>query len=413
MVVAELQRLVDYVGGRLERSVAIDDPHIRLLAYTAHTGEVDSARVDSVMNRGVSAEVSSYVAAQGAESADDLFTVPANPAIGVRVERIGMPIRHEGHLLGYLWVVSSDGPVTEDHATALRDAAARAALILHGEYLTGVVTRGRERELVRDLLSPDARLRAEAAEVLIEEDLAVAGQVTGLVVTVTHDPGEPLTEPDRLALRIATDAGRRRLPLRQAFDLSRPDHALLLTIWPGTSNAVATKEIGELATVVQERVVRELGPAGAGRCWVGVGGVQRGLAHAHQTYGEAHRAAEVARVTGALGAIVPHDQLGVYALLAKLAPDELAAGVHPSIRRLLDPAAGGHDLVETLETYLDNAGDVQRTATQLHIHRATLYYRLRRIEEIGAIDLDRGEERLAVHLGLKLIRMVPPGTAAG
>jgi hypothetical protein len=47
-------------------------------------------------------------------------------------------------------------------------------------------------------------------------------------------------------------------------------------------------------------------------------------------------------------------------------------------------------LVETLEAYLDRAGDVKATAEALNLHRATLYYRLQRIEEITGARLRSG-----------------------
>ena len=37
----------------------------------------------------------------------------------------------------------------------------------------------------------------------------------------------------------------------------------------------------------------------------------------------------------------------------------------------------------TLETYLDHAGDVKSTAAELWLHRTSLYYRLRRVEEVA------------------------------
>jgi hypothetical protein len=42
---SQLQLLIDYLGNKLGRSVAIDDLHIRLLAYNAHKAEVDQARM--------------------------------------------------------------------------------------------------------------------------------------------------------------------------------------------------------------------------------------------------------------------------------------------------------------------------------------------------------------------------------
>jgi hypothetical protein len=44
-------------------------------------------------------------------------------------------------------------------------------------------------------------------------------------------------------------------------------------------------------------------------------------------------------------------------------------------------------------------------ADALGIHRATFYYRLHRIERITGLNLQSGDDRLALHLGLKLARL--------
>ena len=63
------------------------------------------------------------------------------------------------------------------------------------------------------------------------------------------------------------------------------------------------------------------------------------------------------------------------------------------------------DLVGTLEVFLDLGCNARRTADALKLHRTTLYYRLRKIEEVLGIDLEDGSDRLALHLGLKLARL--------
>jgi DNA-binding PucR family transcriptional regulator len=95
------------------------------------------------------------------------------------------------------------------------------------------------------------------------------------------------------------------------------------------------------------------------------------------------------------------DALGVDRVLSAL-PDGVYDDVPEGLRRLL---AGEEALVATLEAYLDNAGDVKRTAAALSLHRGGLYYRLRRIEEIAGVDLHDGEDRLLCHLALRLMRL--------
>jgi carbohydrate diacid regulator len=48
----------------------------------------------------------------------------------------------------------------------------------------------------------------------------------------------------------------------------------------------------------------------------------------------------------------------------------------------LDTSPKGHELVETLLSYIHNSGDVNAVSTQLHIHRNSLAYRLQKIESI-------------------------------
>ncbi|MFF2964806.1 PucR family transcriptional regulator [Streptomyces sp. NPDC057963] len=404
-MVSELQQLIDALSARLGRSVAMDDARIRLLAHTAHTGDVDEARIESIMHRGVSAALSAHVARHGAARAADVFTVPPCPEIGFTVERTGMPVRYNGALQGYLWLI---GPATPRDAEALREAAGQAALILHRDHLADEVSRSHEREHVRDLVAPDPSVRDEAAAALVEEGLAVAGPVAALVATASRRAGEPLSEQQRLALDLSLDHTRRRLPPARALVLSRPDHALLLTIWPGGRSEGIERTVGELAGVLHEKLVTELGTGPQALCWVGTSGTHRRLTEAHVSYREARQATDVARATGVMGPVAAYPRLGVYALLTKLAPDELAESIHPGLRRLLEPGSGHQDLVETLRTYLDHAGDAQRAAARLHVHRSTLYQRLRRIEELTGLNMSHGDDRLTAHLGLKMAQLHRP-----
>jgi DNA-binding PucR family transcriptional regulator len=92
-------------------------------------------------------------------------------------------------------------------------------------------------------------------------------------------------------------------------------------------------------------------------------------------------------------------------VLSRMDPQHLdAGGVHPGLERLLDDSAH-MVLLETLEAYLDLAGNIHATAERLRLHRTTLYYRLQRVERLAETDLKDGNERLCLHLALKLGRL--------
>ncbi|MBK1787285.1 helix-turn-helix domain-containing protein [Prauserella cavernicola] len=399
---SDLQRLIDNLGRRLARSVAIDDRYIRLLAYNSHVGAVDEIRIESIMRREVSSDLVRYIQGLGMLEANDLFRVPANPALGLTLDRIGMPVRVEGAVVGVLWLLASDGPLSDDHADAVRQAAEHAAQILHREYLFDELRRGRERELLRDLLSGDPHLHGEAAQLLIEEELLMAGPAVAIVATVSHEQGQPLPENDRLGLAAGLEQCRRRVSPRTAVHLERADHGVLVVVQAERST---TRDIDEVAAVAHERIRAETG-RDPQDCQVGIGTQRRGLGEVHASYTEARRAMDVARVVPVHGAVVRFSRLGVFGLLAELPPAQLARNIHPGLHRLLEYDADGSTLTGTLEAFLNNAGDVRRTAAELNIHRASVHYRLRRIEEIAGVDLSDGNDRLDMHVGLKVAQLV-------
>jgi len=145
-----------------------------------------------------------------------------------------------------------------------------------------------------------------------------------------------------------------------------------------------------------------------------LGGVALGLAdgptEAHRSYRQARTAAGVAMAVDGDGGMARWDRLGVYRLLAQL-PHVEAEAIDPRVVRLL--ADADHRTIETLEAYLDLAGDAQATAQVLHIHRASLYQRLQKAERLYDFDLHSGTDRLAVHLGLKLARVTGLGAGLG
>src|SRR5690606_20387005 len=82
------------------------------------------------------------------------------------------------------------------------------------------------------------------------------------------------------------------------------------------------------------------------------------------------------------GGSVPWERLGVYRMLTRAPGAEL----HPGLEPLLGEAQ--HlPLLETLETYLDLAGSAVATSRALRLHRTSLYYRLKRVEELARTDL--------------------------
>ncbi|MFK4640191.1 DNA-binding PucR family transcriptional regulator [Paenarthrobacter histidinolovorans] len=74
-------------------------------------------------------------------------------------------------------------------------------------------------------------------------------------------------------------------------------------------------------------------------------------------------------------------------------------------QRLLAPLAsdGGTALRETLDSYLRHSGSSREICDELFIHRNTLTYRLRKIEDALGLDLSDGEVRATCLLALSIV----------
>jgi DNA-binding PucR family transcriptional regulator len=64
------------------------------------------------------------------------------------------------------------------------------------------------------------------------------------------------------------------------------------------------------------------------------------------------------------------------------------------------------ELVNTIEAYLDNDGNVTPTAEQLFTHRHTIRYRMERVKELSGHDITSTEGREKLSLGLKAMRVL-------
>ncbi|WP_186329411.1 PucR family transcriptional regulator [Agrococcus jejuensis] len=395
---ADLQQLVETLSARLDRSVAIDDARLRLLAHSSHRGDVDRVRAESILRRAVPPDVVDHVFACR-DDATGRYLVTPRADLALRDARIGQPILQQDTLLGFVWLLDSEGPVDDDQLRAIETAAAEATVLIHGEFLRATATRERERALVERLLGDDAGARVAAADELRAEGIFASTAFVVLVAEIDRD-GEPATDEDAVALAAATAAARSRRPAQHVLALEHRDHVVLVVAEPAVD---AAHEAGLAAgSALRDDVLRG---TDAPRCRVGIGRVRTDLADAAAALDEARRAARIARRLGDPAPVASIDDAGVYELLDRLPDDALLAAAAPRLLALIADERRGEPLVRTLEVFLDTAGDVKAASELLFAHRTSLYYRLRRIQELTGLDLTTGDDRLRAHLTLKIARL--------
>jgi purine catabolism regulator len=139
-----------------------------------------------------------------------------------------------------------------------------------------------------------------------------------------------------------------------------------------------------------------------------IGGFHDSVEGLADSYREAETALSIGKKMARRRPIIWYDDVAHYDLLDCIADQpQCQRWLAKTLGPLLD-YDGNNDteLVKTLETYFDCNQIAQQTAHRLSIHRKTLKYRLRRIEEILGTDPFSGDRQLAYYLATKLSRLL-------
>ncbi|WP_432117854.1 PucR family transcriptional regulator [Streptomyces sp. bgisy032] len=121
---------------------------------------------------------------------------------------------------------------------------------------------------------------------------------------------------------------------------------------------------------------------------------------ASAAYKQAEQALSVARRRGRV--LVEHEQMAAGSVLPLLADDAVRAFADGMLRPLYEhDATGRGDLVASLRAWLSRHGQWDAAAADLGVHRHTLRYRMRRVEEILGRSLDDPDVRMELWLALK------------
>ncbi|HEY3059889.1 MAG TPA: helix-turn-helix domain-containing protein [Chloroflexota bacterium] len=223
------------------------------------------------------------------------------------------------------------------------------------------------------------------------------------------------------------DAALLRRASRLGFDLAQPHLALA---WSSRDadlidslRSIASE--GPLLAGTHDEHVLALVPTrqsgeraiGLARDWhrakdslsVGVSGPVAGVHELARALAEARQALDLGQQLFGVEQLVAFSQLGIFTfLLRSHAADALHAFHAQTLGELAAyDEARGAELLPTLEAYFASRCSPDATAKRLHLHRNSLLYRLRRIEEIGGLRLQDPETRLQLQLALHVRQILP------
>lgn len=368
-----IQETVDGLSEVLSRPVLLDDGWLAPIAYSRQWGDIDSVRAQSILGKGAPEEVKDALFSRGIDAVQDWIRIESDPDIGMD-GRVCVPVRNDRRLLGYVWVIDASQDLSPEQLDAAVEAASSLARVLAGSYR---VNRDHG-ELIQDLCSDDPRVSEKARSHSVMQ-APLAGE---LLIVNLIDGDDPSVDLMDLVGRI----GRRlswcvtgRLGEGFALVLSHRDPA----IWNVADSDVASW-VG--SALPEDFRVGQSSPATAAD-----------LATALRQASSSLRIA----TRGRQFRCVAWSTAGADRLIVRF-PVDIANEIP---ERLLDFLRHEEQLGETLETFLNLAGDIKRTAEMLSLHRSGVYYRLGRIEDLTGLDLSDGEDRLMAQLAIRCLKL--------
>ncbi len=148
------------------------------------------------------------------------------------------------------------------------------------------------------------------------------------------------------------------------------------------------------------------------RLSIGIGNQCQSISDFRRGFAEASEALQMGQNLNHDGSVTHFNDLGVYRYLYKIARmDDLRDMYQDQVARIASyDRRKGTDLLDTLETYLECAGNLTKTSERLFVHRNTLIQRLERLQSLCDIDVQDRSNWLTLQVAIKVFKLRSNGT---
>lgn len=195
----DYQDLVDEISALLAVPATLENRDFGLIAFGAHDSDDDTAmdpvRTRSILTRKSTPAVRSWFEGFGIARATGPVRIPAAPDAGVNRDRICLPVRHRGIVLGYVWLLDATPGPTEAQLAAAMEVTTRIGTLLADEERAGADL---SREL-RAVLTAERGWQYDMAVAALRTALGDAG-ADGLHTVVCVSPWAAADAPSSRSL---------------------------------------------------------------------------------------------------------------------------------------------------------------------------------------------------------------------
>ncbi|WP_331771828.1 helix-turn-helix domain-containing protein (plasmid) [Embleya sp. NBC_00888] len=399
----DLFALANAVATLLDAPITIEDRRSHILAFSGRQDEADPSRVATILARRVPDTYLRIFEDRGVfkelyRSREPMFIPPVILDGEAALARTAIVVRAGDEILGSMWAAVRE-PLSPERAGAFVEASKLVALHL----LRHRAGTDAENRLRADLVTTVLEGGPGAVDALARLGLGYEPTVV-LALGLAHGHGEDHTqstaEHQRLtgALAIHLNAVQPRSAVALLGDTA---YAVLPA--PGDPAAACERAV-QIATNFLDRTGDRV------KALIGIGTIAHEPAALRRSRTNADRALRVLAGGQVKQRVASITDVYIDALLLEIRDLAAANGdelVGPLARLVAYDAKHNTNLVDTLRAWLDAFGDVTSASASMFVHANTFRYRMRRMAEVGRIDLQDPSARFAITLQLRLMSPQP------
>ncbi|UYP08133.1 PucR family transcriptional regulator [Priestia megaterium] len=393
-----LEEFADRISEVLNCPITIEDANHRLLAYSTHDERTDQARIATIIGRRVPEKVINNLWKEGIipkllETNEPVRVKNINE-IGLG-DRIAISIWKNEEVLGFIWAVEIEKALGDEEVDLLK----KAANVLKNKLLQLQIRKykreERSQEFFWKLLTGHIKSRQEISESFYEAQITAPSTFSIAIFRFQEDI---TPEAERQISYMLKTMHRLKIVL---YTIDCNDLILLLSL-DAVENPL--DEQRDFVDYFRGNMYERFDVT---QIKASCSSIYSSHDHIEKSYKEALNVLDMkSKFPEETKEIINYQELGIYqfldVILEKRVQDQFE---NHSLKKLTDyDLRHNSNLVETLEVFLNNDNNINEAAKELNVHMNTLSYRLKRISEIGDINLKDVNQKMTLYIDIKLMK---------
>ncbi|WP_209368072.1 PucR family transcriptional regulator [Priestia megaterium] len=393
-----LEEFADRISEVLNCPITIEDANHRLLAYSTHDERTDQARIATIIGRRVPEKVINNLWKEGIipkllETNEPVRVKNINE-IGLG-DRIAISIWKNEEVLGFIWAVEIEKALGNEEVELLK----KAANVLKNKLLQLQIRKykreERSQEFFWKLLTGHIKSRQEISEAFYEAQITAPSTFSIAIFRFQEDI---TPEAERQISYMLKTMHRLKIVL---YTIDCNDLILLLSL-DAVENPL--DEQRDFVDYFRGNMYERFDVT---QIKASCSSIYSSHDHIEKSYKEALNVLDMkSKFPEETKEIINYQELGIYqfldVILEKRVQDQFE---NHSLKKLTDyDLRHNSNLVETLEVFLNNDNNINEAAKELNVHMNTLSYRLKRISEIGDINLKDVNQKMTLYIDIKLTK---------